>query len=416
MVVDSVRPDHTSAYGYERSTTPNLAAYFDAQGARFETAVSAAAWTCPSNAALMTGQMASNLGGDWYNLRSTVPGRVRTLAEYLRNAGYLTAGFVNNTCLQGRFGFDQGFAYYDEELLTREGINYLNKAYAAEMNQRVIDWLEGQYLPERDADQPLFLFIYYMDVHVRLSPPPPYDALYDPDYTGPLTAEVYDRGQSVAIGEFPLTDADYNHLIAMYDGGITYWDSQFGALMSYFEQRGLFQDAAVIVTADHGEMHGEHGRWVHGSGLYQELIRVPLFMRYPGAVPGGAVYRDPVQSMDAMATILEWAGIRPVEALQARSLAPLLRGEPYDPQRPVFSEIYGLNDAEHWAGWYAPGDDMLSVQVGEWKLIHYPKDPSRDELYRLNPDSLYEVENLIASQPEIYRRLLELLPGGLGEW
>jgi hypothetical protein len=215
IIVDTLRSDHVSSYGYHRDTTPNLDALVTDMGVRFEDATSMSPWTCPSNAATMTGRSPTSLGASWETIPNTVPQDANTLAEYLHDAGYYTAGFANTYCVKGKLGFDQGFDMYDDSLSDHTSAY---KARAHMVNDQVTSWLTNTWTSGLSGTQPLFLFIYYFDPHSWYDPLPPYDELYiDPTYDGPfLDPSVYKDGQVVVSGEIVPTEQDVEHLIGMF--------------------------------------------------------------------------------------------------------------------------------------------------------------------------------------------------------
>lgn len=398
IIVDAVRAGHVSAYGYERPTTPNLDALIAAEGALFEDAATSSPWTCPSNAAIMTGRSPSRVGATWETINNTVPAQEQTLAEYLHDAGYYTAGFISSVyCMKGAIGFGQGFDHYDDSFSDRPTSD---KARAEEVNDLVIDWLDNTWTPTLSGTQPLFLLAYYFDPHSWYDPLPPYDTLYDMDYTGSITPAVFGDGETAMTGELQLTERDVEHVVALYDGEITYWDFHLEALLSHLDTVGLLQNSLIVVTTDHGEMLGEHEQWAHAGSLYEEVIRIPLLMRYSGVITPGLRIDTPVQSMDLMPTILDYAGISLPTNLQAVSLRPLLTSPTATITRPIFSEVDAITDPNHNLYWTAPRDDLRSIRQQDWKLIHHIGRLDRDELYRLEPASLYEQENLIQEEPE----------------
>ena len=352
IIVDSLRADHVSSNGYARPTTPNLDQLVVMNGAHFRMAISSASWTCPSNASMHTGLDPVQLGASWFDLEQTVPKSATTLAEYLSQAGYYTAAFINNSCVGHDRGFDQGFHYFDDSVLSRPNIHNSDKVRGGEVNNRMISWLQAN---QQDfQEKPLFLLAYYMEPHPWYNPPAPYDTLYDPDYNGSLTPETFGVGKDAMSGALVLSERDIQHLIALYDGEISEWDANFGQLMTELNQMNLLENTLLIVTADHGESFGEHSKWVHGTSLYQEQIQVPLVMSYTGQIPPNTVIDAPVQNMDLMPTILDWAGIILPEGLDAVSLRPVLQGAPADTARPVFSQLDAVKDPSHWAYWQAP--------------------------------------------------------------
>lgn len=410
MIVDSLRADHVSAYGYEWPTTPDLDALLAAQGVRFERTIATSPWTCPSLAAMLTGHMPSYLGVTFSTQKTSIRPEFTTLAEYLQEAGYTTAGFVPAYCTKGRFGFNQGFDLYDDSLSDHTGSN---KARAEMINQRAVQWLEQEYAP-RTGSKRLFLFLYYFDPHVWYDPLPPYNALYDPDYSGALTPAVFAHGGDVVSGKIVPTARDVAHLLAMYDGEITYWDAQVGEMLAYLQANHYLDNTLIVVTADHGEMFGEHSKWVHANGLNEEVLRVPLLMRYTGVIPSGSIVEAPSQNYDLMPTILDWAGVSLPGDLQAMSLREASLGGVVDMERPLFSEIDGVTNKRDDFYWIAPRTPLRSIEQAGWKLIHSPGHAELDELYLLQPASLYETENLIQEQSQRLDSMLYLLNAWFG--
>jgi arylsulfatase A-like enzyme len=407
IFLDSLRAGHVSAYGYEQLTTPNLDAWIAAEGVRFTDVTSTAPWTCPSVASMLTGRTPTSLGTTFATMTKSLPQDANTLAEYLQTAGYYTAGFATTYCVKGKIGFSQGFDHYDDELSSRPGSD---KATAGMVNARAMAWLEKKWLPKQSTAQPLFLFLYYFDAHVFYDPPSPYDSLFDPAYTGTFDAETFGNGDRVIKGELVPARRDIQHLVALYDGEINYWDAQLGQMLAYMQVHGLLENALIVVTADHGEQFGEHGLWVHTNSVYEELLRIPLLMRYTGALPAKAVVTSPVQSFDIMPTILDWAGLPLPGDIQAISLRGLALGDPAGPARSVYGEVDGLRDEGHPLYSHASRYSQRSIRRAGWKLIHYLEDPSLDQLYDLTGETAWELENLLAAEPERAGELLgELL-------
>lgn len=389
IVVDALRADHVSAYGYRRPTTPNLDAFM-ANGARFAEATTASSWTYPSNAAMLSGRMPSRMDiKDWGSFASTVPASELLLAEALKGGGYRTVGFVSNFYLWPQFGLNQGFDHY-ERLSGTE--------LAEELNRKAFTWLDANRPTLRE--RPLFLFMYYYDPHTWYDPPPPYDKRYDPNYGGTLTPEVYGHGEKVVSGEIVPSARDVQHLLALYDGEITYWDYHLGRFLERLAAEGLLTNALVVVTSDHGQMFGEHGKWVHRNSLYEEVLRVPLFMRYPGVIPTGRTITAPVTTADLMPTVLDLVGLPVPGGLDGRSLKPILQGS-QPPRRSIYAEMDAEPNPSSPGHWIAPPYDLRSVKDDGWKYIHQVNRPSGHELYRVQPNTQFEEMNLITDYPQI---------------
>ena len=393
IVVDTLRADHVSAYGYARETTPNLDSWLAQEGALFTNASTSIAWTYPANAGMLTGKQPANFGvvwSQWQNLQNKLPTNETLLAEYLQAEGYATAGFNSAYFVSERFGFARGFDVYEDHLGRIE-----NKTWANVINAEAQDWITNEW----DSNKPMFLFLYYFDPHAWYNPPAPYDTLYDPTYTGTLTAAVYQNGRPVHEGTIIPTARDIEHIIALYDGSISYWDAHFGEMMTFLEQNNVLDNSIVIVTSDHGEMFGEHGEWAHHNSVYEEVIRVPFLVRYDGVVAKDVVFDAPISTIDVTPTILDFLGL-PVPDSDGVSLASGLRGETTFPQdRPIYSEADAIIDIRIPPSWHAPRHELRAVQQSGWKYIYGFKDTTQ-ELYQLNPNSLYEDTNLYGTQPD----------------
>lgn len=403
IVVDTVRPDHVSAYGYNRATTPNLDGRLADQGALFYDASTTSPWTCPANAAMVTGRFPKTVGATWSTMGRTVPPEEHTLAEQLQEAGYFTAAFTSGPyCIRGSIGFDQGFDWYDDSFNSHPSPN---KARAEEVNDLFFTWLDTTWTPVLSGTHPLFLFLYYFDPHTWYDPPSPYDTLYDPDYNGSMTPALFGHGQTAKSGELAISERDLTYLKALYDGEITYWDFHLGQLLDRLEAANLLENALIVVTSDHGEMFGEHDEWSHAGSLYEEVVRVPLILRYSGVITAGLTVDAPVYNMDIMPTVLDYAGLPIGSQVEATSLRPLIEGQSPPPSRLIFSEVDSISDPNNTLYWAAPRFDLRAGRQGDWKRIHHVGRTDEDALYFLNEYSPHEVKNLIGQEVEMAEQL-----------
>jgi arylsulfatase len=395
IIVDAVRSDHVSSYGYFRQTTPNLDNWFGDQGVRFDRAHASSVWTYPSNAAIFSGRdpvKTATIG--WYD--HFLPHDLGLLPEYLQAAGYYTAGFVTANFVSAARGFNRGFDVYDDSLTVGHPTSY--RGVAEELNDLATAWLDTWTA----NSQPLFLLLYYFDPHTWYYAPPPYDyTLYDPTYTGPLTADVYADAQAVVAGDIVPTPRDIEHLHAIYDGEITYFDHYLGQMMSYLDNKQLLNNSLALLTADHGDSFGENDRWNHGGGLNHEELRVPMYMRYPGVIPAGHAVSEPVQGIDLVPSILDWTGLSipaEIDGVTLRALAEDQFGS--GPSRDLFFALDGATDPDLFSYWIAPRHDLRAMLREGWKYIHHVRHSELDELYLLNSSSQYETDNVIAQEPQ----------------
>jgi len=322
IVVDTLRADRIASYGYASGRTPNLDA-LAGDAIRFDQAFANSSWTRPSFASMLTGRYASS-----HNVMlkaDALPDALVTLPEALVAAGYSTAGFVTNYNIAPFCNFQQGFDAYhylepnfvlgandtSAKLLVvqflRQRIELMRERFdmlapgtayqdAAVVNRSVLAWLD------RAPPQPFFLFAAYMDPH-------------DPYFEHPYNGVGYSRAahQTPAPSEAP-------RLSQLYDGEVTFWDEHFGHLVAELRRRGIYDQATIIVTSDHGEEFFEHGGYWHGTTLYDELIRVPLIVKLPFNERGGSVARQWVELVDIMPTVLTLSGVEVPPGVQGNSL------------------------------------------------------------------------------------------------
>lgn len=389
VIFDALRADHVSAYGYPRLTTPTVDSRLADRGVLFSEATAISSWTKISNASMLTSMLPMEVFADWEQTNDPILNSQTLLAEYLQDAGYHTAGFIDSWFMRAQFGFAQGFDTYEIVGVDGDSINNL-----------AMTWLDEHGYQSGNSDDPLFLFLYYYDPHSEFVPPPPFDTMFDPDYTGPITGEVFGHGKGVVSGELVLSERDLEHIIALYDGDIAYSDHFLNIMLDDLEERGLLENSLIVFSSDHGEMFGEHDKWIHRNSLYEEVLRVPLILRYDGMLPEGTVLTTPVDHLDVTPTILDLAGIPIPPHMQGRSLVPLMTGAQSSlPQRPIYALMAGENDPDSDAYWIAPRVNLYSVKEEGFKMIH-TQQSSEDELFALEVESLYERENVADAEAE----------------
>ena len=334
IVLDTVRADHTSLYGYERDTTPTLAA-LAREGVVVENAFAAAAWTLPSMASILSGQWPSvhgaGFGADNRFLRSDAS--IPSLAEILRASGYRTGLVASAGYFDEEFGLSRGFEHYDYLTGSDEVIRRVDESV-----DRALEWLDEV------GDAPFFLMFHAFDAHRHYDAPEP--------ARGTFTDAFVERyGDTLATLESRLEaerEGDLEFHIAAYDEEILFLDGEIARLLRGLQARGLSDDALVVLTADHGEAFFEHDSHGHGACVHNEVIQVPFVVWGPGVVAGRRV--GPVSTVDILPTVLEFAHVE-VPPAAGISMWPLLRGEAL-PERILFSEnsFYGtsLTAAVRW--------------------------------------------------------------------
>lgn len=323
VVVDTLRADHLPSYGYAQGKTPALDAFAE-DALRFDQAFANASWTRPSFASILTGTLPSFHGV--MSKASALPQELETLPESLQQAGYVTGALMTNYNVSSFFDFDQGFDDFaflapdyplaagdlEAKLLpfqfARRGVERAwatfghhprGAAYqdAPKVTQEALAWIEA-----RDGGAPWMLMLGYMDPH-------------DPYYAHPFQGHAISR----AANPNPPA-AQVAEMRALYDGEITYWDQHFGRLVAELKRTGRYDETLIVVTSDHGEEFQDHGGYWHGTTLYDEQIRVPLFVKLPKGDRAGTRLSHWVQSADIMPTILRYLSISVPEVVQGGDL------------------------------------------------------------------------------------------------
>jgi arylsulfatase A-like enzyme len=401
IVIDTLRADHLSSYGYERDTSPYIDRIAE-QGVLFEKVYSTSSWTVPSHASLLTGRYVHEHGADINKLDKRLP----TLGEVLQSHGYRTGGFTANMDTFNRqYGFSRGFIHFEDHYQSL-GDSFANTFYgrifevyawhrifnidyeigrrlATDINLSVTDWIN------KDKNKPFFALLNYYDVHSPYIPPQPYRSRYSEiDEPGGLINTDWDMNH-IYIN---LTPEQLQAEIDAYDGAIAYVDDQINALMTELEKQGQMENTLVILMSDHGESFGEHGLLEHHNSLYPEVIHVPLIVWWPEHLPEGLRIDQPVSIASIPSTIMslitkEDQSIFPEPSLSLFWEQPESTLDWPDPIAEVEQAIW--LPSEHLP---AHGD-MQSIITSDWQYITHEK--FGEELYNLTSDP-EENNNLVS--------------------
>ena len=292
-MLDTLRADHLGVYGYERATSPNLD-QFASENVLFKFAVTAAPWTPPSVAGMLSGLyprshsfMPPNSRDEAKAGASMLSPNVLTLPEILKAQGYATHAISPNPWITKEFGYDQGFDQFEyhpraqAEAITKLGI-------------KAIDRLA-------DQKEPFFVYLHYLDPHDPYTPP----SSYAKKFQGPLKSREY--------------SAEMQRKIGLYDGEIAYMDQWLGGLFNHLKEKGLYEDCVIVVIGDHGEQFLEHGNLTHGNQVVNPELHVPLMIR-TGATAQKRVVDYTVSTIDAFPTVLELVGLKAPDGYQSVSL------------------------------------------------------------------------------------------------
>lgn len=379
ITIDTLRADRLGTYGYEaRPTSPTIDTWAN-QAAVFDRAFAQAPWTIPSLGSLMTGFYPGEVG--LYTNRAHIDPDFVTLAQLFRQRGFRTASFNTHHLLLSEYGgFRRGFeeVFPATEAPDDSGTHKLPFALA---EPALMSWLE------RRAAEPFFVWIHDMSPHE----PPTEGNVY-------LKDPRWGRGGTYR----------------QYDPEIRWMDDLVGRILARLKALGIWDKALIILTADHGEAFLEHDLRGHQDVMYDEVLRVPLIVQYPGMTRPQRI-TTPVELLDVFQTISELADLDVPADSRGESLVPILDGRRAERAHPfLFHSRYHFEHGEH----------QLAVRDGAWKLIVKtpPSAQSRDdrpewglftpgtivELYHVERDP-DELENLIDQYSDVALRLEQAL-------
>lgn len=381
LTADTLRAD---AVSFETpSATPALAA-LARDATVFSSAVSPAPWTLPALTSLITGFDPAVHGVGLGPADLQLP----TVAEYFADAGRRTAFFIGNPILmpgaalhdtrnQPRFGFYRGVddrrIFHDrryggsrgaDSLYARDPERWFDGGATAEQTDYVVDWLS------RRADEPFFLWTHYYDPHWPFAPPGEYRPGREPP--AGLEPRVLDA-REVRLGTIASNPVRQDWMRALYAAEVRWVDRALGRILDRLVELGLYDDALIVVTSDHGEEFWEHRRFGHGHALYEETLRVPLIIKPPGG--GARVVDERVSTLSVLPTTLNFADI-PHQAAPgwSPSLADAVRGQGAVSPMPVFAS--GVELFENQETVFFEGLQLIRCVVsGDVELYDLAADP-----------------------------------------
>ncbi|GMW01112.1 MAG: hypothetical protein AMXMBFR84_22490 [Candidatus Hydrogenedentota bacterium] len=408
VAIDTLRADYLRAYRPDaKAYTPNIDAFLG-DSVLFASSFAQSSWTKASFGTIFSGMHPQ--AHKAVTKSASLPNDVETLAEGLFAGGYYTQGFPNNANIFSVFNYGQGFVQYKDllpdrycgatESAARLSLYEVVRRVVETINAKVLggrivisnfyqpgevitktalEWIDGD---ERPAGAPFYLFLHYMD---------PHDPFRDPERPG--------KGYARVQRPNPDPEKFREAFIRSYNYEIEYLDEQLGKLFQGLKDRGIYDDALIVFTSDHGEEFCEHGGFWHGLSLYEEQIRIPLAIKLPGNRHAGARQTQIARHIDIAPTILLTAGLQPLPAMQGEPLFSF-DGNPVDNS---VSETYAHLDFE--------GIQLKAVRTPESKLITSNENKRKYapiELFDLQTDPA-EKNNLAGKNVPSEQQLLDLL-------
>ena len=418
VTIDTLRPDHLGCYGYSKPTSPHIDRLAQ-EGVLFQQAITGGSYTLSAFPVILSSTYASMYGGCKGRLADERP----MLAEVLHKAGVRTAGITSNPLVGKPAGYDRGFDTFVELMPPRQQpswhqIKGVQRLLRQPRVQTVLSLLhiEGKPLPVYvsgdevtdqtcrrldEAGEGFFLWAHYMDTHWP----------YHLENRLNSNAEIAQAWRDGAVMHRAFRhkvypgDEQMRRVIELYDMAVQYVDEQVGRLTEKLIQLGVYDQTLIIVTSDHGEAFFDHERFMHGAyyDLYDEVLKVPLIIRFPGGTIKPQTVKQQVRLLDLAPTILDLLRLPRPSRMEGVSLLPTISGSS-DPDYPdhCISEMWDFME-----GWSAPWH-CIAIRTEAYKYMYDNKRPDTYELYDLQADP-GEKHNLRGERPEIAERFQAVL-------
>jgi len=365
IVIESLRVDHLGCFGYVRNTSPNLdrlakECYF------FTQAFSPSSWTRTALASIVSSTWPTEHGLLSDKMSDRLADEYITIQEYAKQQGLYTGIIYTN--VNCAFGIDQAFDSVMRKLAQR----------ADKLFHAAVSWIE------KHKQSPFFLYLHVLDPHTPYTNHPQFSFNKGLGDTSRDVRDLFfvcrhnytEYEQAAAAGDATWAESisaeDLAEMLDYYDSEIAYMDHYIGRLIDYLKYRGLWQNSLVIVTADHGEEFLDHGGYWHGTTLYNELLRVPLWVHVPGM--GQGICRTRVSTIDIFPTVMEFLAGTTAHGAQVkgRSLLPIIGGEKAEARRFIAATHFRI-------------PRTICLIDKDYKLIKRPGQ-NRLELYNITED------------------------------
>lgn len=381
--VDTLRADHLSGYGYVRETSPHIDTLAQ-EGVTFLNTYASSPWTLPSHVSLLTSL--HGVRHQVYHGDESMDPTLVTLADILRRQDFFCAAFTGGGFVSAIYGFSKGFDTYSED-----AGNVFSQDSAEHLFRLVSEWLDSH------KDKGFFLFLHTYQPHNPYDCPYPYKTMFLEEKAKWRHLDLMNfLGGKPGIFK-ALTEEERQNIISLYDGEIRYTDEKLvGPLIEKLKEIGIYDQTMIVFTSDHGEEFFDHQGWGHGHSVYDESLKVPLIIKFPGSRFKGKRIQDFVSLVDIFPSILEELGIRMEELeMDGKSLFPIIKGEEKG-SRTFFADI-----ASNVLDSHIP--QKISTNRGEEKLILNSRFSKEDLDFFLSPPaalSSVEVYDLIQDPKE----------------
>lgn len=379
ITIDTLRADHLKTYGYFRDTSPHIDA-FAAENVLFENTVTPMATTLPAHVSMMTSTRPMRHGVVRNGLRFEPEVDLRTIAQMLGARGYRTAAFVSAAPVSKGTGIEVGFSHFDDPKR--------NTRRAEKTTDRVLAWFEERASEGKAKETPFFVWVHYWDPHGPYTPPKAYRSRFEK--TDALESFVRGTGTKLEheVGKVTFDVLDINN---RYDAEIAYTDAEIGRLFEGLRKVGVYDEATVVLTADHGEGLWQHDWHDHGR-IWNEQLFVPLVVKAPKSRDMEPRRVESIAStLDVMTTVDGLLELPLTDDDRKQFEGVDLFGKA-EPRTSVFSERVNV----HRRGWEE--GDKYALTTLRWK--YFALTEGEDQLFDMTKDRL-ELHDVIEENPRV---------------
>ncbi len=401
--LDTLRADHVGCYGYPRETSPNID-LLARDSAVFLNTFATSSWTLPSHVSLMTSLNCIN--HQVYNNDQKIDPSILTLADVMRENDYFNGAITGGAFVKGSFGFNKGFDSY------RVAGNIISPDSAHKICRASLNWIR------KHKDRNFFLFVHTYQIHTPYESPAPYNEYFladDAEYKR-IRQHKFRFYQENRYS--PVTDKFKQNIIDLYDAGILYTDAVLiKTLVDELKALGIYDNTMIILLSDHGEEFYEHKGWAHSHSLYNEIIKVPLIIKFFASEHAGVKTKKYARLIDVMPTILDTVNIAyPDQYSDGKSLLDLVNGRNTGDGERIFLAEFSTDPIDRMI------PRKIAINQGRNKLImndeydpqnlaYFSSPPpkiEKFEIYDLEADP-QEKTNFALSAPNLTRQLLRFM-------
>jgi arylsulfatase A-like enzyme len=392
VCLDTLRADHLGSYGYSRDTSPSIDELAK-DSVLFKNVYAQSPWTLPSHVSIL--YSLNSASHQVYYKYQKIDESLPSLTSYLKKNNFLTYAFTGGGFVSGIYGFSKGYDWYDEPVKGKHG--QLRPDESGELFKYTSDWIK------KNKDKQFFLFLHTFQTHGPYDCPSPWNEAFL-DEAAKWKRLALRRYLQKMGNSHSFSPEEIRNIIDLYDGEIKYADETLiEPLISLLKELEIYDQTLLIITSDHGEEFADHGGWLHGSTLYDELIRVPLIIKFPGSQFKGKRINTICRTIDIMPTLLEFTSIEfKKDQLDGKSLRDLILEKEKD-DRNFISDLAHSDLPDPCPALIATNDNKLKLIIDKTS-----KGTDSIKLYDLSKDPK-ESTNILQKEIKSGRALLKLI-------